>query len=140
MKEEVRLLLGLLIFYLAYIFLVDSTRLANIPLLIILGIFLFYLFIPDLSNENNIVNKNKRNLILLLFLGAVFIFILINTLLLPLILIGFCFILLFLTASPGIYKSLTTGIYLSAPLFLLGPFYFLFAFLGFFTFWIARKI
>lgn len=58
MKEEVRLLIGLLVFYLAYVFLVDFTKLSTKPLLIVLGIFLLFLFMPDVSNENNMINKN----------------------------------------------------------------------------------
>lgn len=140
MKEEVRLLLGLLVFYLIYVFLVDFTKLSSIPLIIIAGIFIIFLFLPDISNENNMINKNQKNVSVFLLILAIGIFIITKLLLIPLIIVGSIFLIIFLTTSPSIYKSLTTGIYLSAPLFLLSPFYFLFAFLGFFTFWIASRI
>lgn len=140
MKEEVRILLGLLVFYLVYILFVDFTKLSSIPLIIVAGIFVIYLFLPDISYENNMVNKHQKNISILLFIAAIIVFIITKLLLVPLIIIGSIFILVFLTTSPSIYKSLTTGVYLSAPLFLLSPFYFLFAFLGFFTFWVASRI
>jgi len=140
MKQEVRILLGLLIFYLMYVLLVDFTKLSSIPLVIVASIFLIFLFLPDISNENNMINKNQKNISILLFIAAILVFITTKLLLIPLIIIGSIFILVFLTTSPGIYKSLTTGLYLSAPLFLLSPFYFLFAFLGFLTFWISSRI
>ncbi len=140
MKQEVRILLGLLVFYLVYILFVDFTKLSSIPLIIVAGIFIIYLFLPDISNEDNMINKHQKNISILLFIAAIIVFILTKLLLVPLIIIGCIFVLVFLTTSPSIYKSLTTGIYLSAPLFLLSPFYFLFAFLGFLTFWVASRI
>jgi hypothetical protein len=140
MKQEVRILLGLLVFYLVYILFVDFTKLSSIPLIIVAGIFIIYLFLPDISNENNMVNKHQKNISILLFIAAIIVFIITKLLLVPLIIIGCIFVLVFLTTSPSIYKSLTTGLYLSAPLFFLSPFYFLFAFLGFFTFWVASRI
>lgn len=140
MKQEVRILLGLLVFYLIYVLLVDFTKLSSIPLIIVAGIFIIFLFLPDISNENNMINKNQKNISILLFILAIGVFITTKLLLIPLIIIGSILVLVFLTTSPSIYKSLTTGIYLSAPLLLLSPFYFLFAFLGFLTFWISSRI
>ena len=140
MKQEVRILLGLLIFYLIYVLLVDFTKLSSIPLVIVVGIFLTYLFLPDISNDNNLINKNQKIIGIFLFILAIGVFIVTKLLLIPLIIVGSILVLMFLTTSPSIYKSLTTGLYLSAPLFLLSPFYFLFAFLGFFTFWVSSKI
>jgi len=140
MKEEVRILLGLFIFYLIYVFLSRSTSLSNIPLIIVVGIFVIYLFLPDISCEGNMFNKNKQSILSILFISAVIVFLVTKLLLVPLLIVGLIAILYFISNSPSIFKSFTTGIYLSAPLFLLSPFYFLFAFLGFLTFWVASRI
>ncbi len=140
MKQEVRLLLGLLVFYLIYIFLVDFTGLSNIPLIILIGIFCIYLFLPDISNDNNLINQNQSILFFLILISSVVVYILTKLLLIPIIIFGLGILLIFLTTKPNLFKSLTTGIYLSAPLFFINPFYFLFAFLGFFTFWLSSRI
>jgi hypothetical protein len=140
MKQEVRILLGLLIFYLVYVMLVDFTGLSRIPLLILIAIFGIYLYIPDISNDNNILNKYQKYLVMLLVLFAIGVYIATNLLLTPLIIVGVALVLMFLTTNNKIYDSLTTGIFLSAPLILLNPFYFLFGFLGYLTFWISSRI
>jgi len=140
MKQEVRILLGLLVFYLVYIMLVDFTGLSRIPLLILISIFAIYLYIPDISSDNNILNKNQRYLVILLIILAIGVYIATKLLLTPLIIVGVAIILMFLTTNNKIYTSLTTGLYLSAPLILINPFYFLFGFLGYLTFWISSRI
>jgi len=140
MKQEIRILLGLLVFYLVYIMLVDFTGLSRIPLLILISIFAIYLYVPDISNENNILNKNQINLVLLLIVIAIGTYILTKLLLTPLIIVGIAVMLMFLTTNNKIYSSLTTGFYLSIPLILINPFYFLFGFLGYLTFWVSSRI
>ena len=140
MKQEVRVLLGLLVFYLVYIMLVDFTGLSRIPLLILISIFVIYLYVPDISNENNILNKNQKNLVILLIILAIGVYIATKLLLTPLIIVGVAIVIMFLTTNNKIYTSLTTGLYLSAPLILINPFYFLFGFLGYLTFWISSRI
>lgn len=140
MNQEIRIILGLLVFYLFYTMLVDFTALSNIPLVILIFIFISFLFLPDVSTENNFINKNQKMFALLLFLTAIGVYIYTNLLLIPLTIIGFILILIFLTTNPTSFKSITTGIYLSAPLFFINPFYFLFAFLGYLTYFISSKI
>jgi hypothetical protein len=140
MKQEVRILLGLLIFYLIYIFLIDSTALSNIPLIVLIGIFCIYLFLPDISNENNVVNKNQKTLLLLLIIFAIGVYLYTKLLLMPLIIVGISLLFIYLTTKPDIFKSISTGFYLSLPLIFINPFYFLFGFLGYLTFWLASRI
>jgi hypothetical protein len=120
--------------------LVDFTGLSRIPLLILISIFAIYLYVPDISNENNILNKNQINLVLLLIVIAIGTYILTKLLLTPLIIVGIAVMLMFLTTNNKIYSSLTTGFYLSIPLILINPFYFLFGFLGYLTFWVSSRI
>lgn len=140
MKEELRILLGFFIFYLIYVILVDSTSLSNIPLVILIGIFSIYLFLPDISHEKNIFNKNKKIITILLFISSFIVYFITNLLLIPLLIIAGTLIFIYLTSNSSIHNNITTGLYLSVPLYFINPFYFLFAFLGFLSFWIASKI
>lgn len=140
MNQEIRLLIGFLVFYLVYIILVDITKLSSIPLFFLITIFVLFLFLPDISNENNFFNKNQKFISVILFLIAFGLFLFNKQFLVPLIIIGLTLLFILFTTKTTLFNSISTGIYMAIPLFFINPFYSLFGFLGFLSFWVSTKI
>jgi hypothetical protein len=140
LKELTRLFIALVFFYLAYRLLIGITALSDIPLFIIIIIFAIYMFLPDISNPNNFFNINKNIFAIgILIISLMFLFFTKLSLVSFIILILLGLFTIF-TKNQEFAKSVYGGLIMSIPLYFINPLFFIFGFLGFFSFWISNKL
>ncbi len=140
MSEIIRIVLGVVIFYVLYRLLHNISTFVTIPILFLIGIFIFFLFLPDLGNKANFFHRHKNIIVILaVVLGVVLLFI-VEFIVAVIAIFTTIIILGLLMKNQKIFHSLPAGLLLSAPLYFVNPMLFVFAFLGFFSFWLAKKV
>ncbi|MCK9292628.1 MAG: hypothetical protein WCY27_00420 [archaeon] len=140
MNEGIRLFIGALLFYIIYRTLAGITDIIAYPIYILILTFVIYMFIPDMANDSNAIKSNKNQIGLISIIVIAFILLVSKFIVNGVTFLIIIIIFALLIKNRKIFQSFPAGLLLSSPLYFINPIYFIFAFVGFLSFWISNKL